>query len=150
MCRTIARAATILCASTSLLGAQQQQAAPRAAAEQVVYTSSARANYASVPDSRITQAPLFGDANADAPHGEFITFPPGFDAGGWHVHTNAVNLVVLRGAYIYRDENGEKRVGPGEFIRIPGGHRHWSGSDAREGAVFYMHQQARMDQKPVK
>jgi quercetin dioxygenase-like cupin family protein len=61
-----------------------------------------------------------------------------------------VNLVVLKGAFIYRDENGEKRVGPGEFIRIPGGHRHWSGSDAKEGAVFYMHQQERMDQKAVK
>ena len=99
--------------------------------------------------SPITLAQLFGDSNADAPHGEFITFPPNFDAGGWHVHTNTVNLVVLKGAYIYRDENGERRVGVGEFIRIPGGHRHWSGSDAKEGAVFYMHQEARMDQRPA-
>jgi mannose-6-phosphate isomerase-like protein (cupin superfamily) len=149
MSRTMACAATILCASASLLGAQQQQSGPKAATN-VVYMSSAKANYANAPDTRITLAPLFGDANADAPHGEFITFPPDFDAGGWHVHTNTVNLVVLKGAYIYRDENGETRVGPGEFIRIPGGHRHWSGSDAKEGAVFYMHQQARMDQKPVK
>jgi mannose-6-phosphate isomerase-like protein (cupin superfamily) len=150
MSRTMACAATILCASASLLGAQEQQSGAKAAAAKVVYMSSANAKYANVPDVPITQAPLFGDANADAPHGEFITFPPNLDAGGWHVHTNTVNLVVLKGAYIYRDENGEKRVGPGEFIRIPGGHRHWSGSDAKEGAVFYMHQQARMDQKPVK
>jgi quercetin dioxygenase-like cupin family protein len=150
MSRTMACAAAILCASASLLGAQRQQSGPKASAAKVVYMSSAKATYANVPDTPITEAQLFGDANADAPHGEFITFPPNLDTGGWHVHTNTVNLVVLKGAYIYRDESGEKRVGPGEFIRIPGGHRHWSGSDAKEGAVFYMHQQARMDQKPVK
>ena len=149
MSRTMA-AAAIFCASASLLGAQQQQSAPKASAAKVVYASSAKASYAKVPDSRITEAQLFGDANADAPHGEFITFPPNWEAGGWHVHTNTVNLIVLKGAYIYRDENGEKRVGPGEFIRIPAGHRHQSRSDAKEGAVFYMHQQARMDQKAVK
>jgi quercetin dioxygenase-like cupin family protein len=149
MSRTMTCVAMLICASASLVGAQQQQARPNTAAAKVVYMSSARANAAPVPDT-ITQAQLFGDSNADAPHGEFITFPPNTDTGGWHVHTNAVNLVVLKGAFIYRDENGEKRVGPGEFIRIPGGHRHWSGTDAKEGAVFYMHQQARMDQKPVK
>ena len=149
MSRILASAATILCASASLLGAQQQSG-PKASAPTVVYVSSATAKYSIVPDTRITNVPLFGDANTDAPHGEFITFPPNFDAGGWHVHANTVNLVVLKGAYIYRDENGEKRVGPGEFISIPGGHRHWSGSDAQEGAVFYAHMQAKMDQTPVK
>lgn len=148
MSRIMACAAA-LCASASLLGAQQQSG-PKAPAEMVVYASSARADYANAPESAITLAQLFGDASADAPHGEFVTFPPGFDADGWHVHTNTVNIVVLKGAYIYRDENGEKRVGPGEFIRIPGGHRHRSGGDAGEGAVFYMHQEARMDQHPAK
>ena len=149
MCRTMACAAAMLCASASPLGAQQQPA-PTPPAATVVYASSARASYANVPDSPVALAQLFGDANADAPHGEFITFPPNFEAGGWHVHTNTVHLVVLKGAYLYRDETGERRVGPGEFIRIPGGLRHRSGSDATEGAVFYMHQDGRMDQLPVK
>lgn len=147
MSRIMTSAAAILVVSASL-GAQQQQAASPASAT-VVYMSSAKAPYAKVPESPISAAQLFGDSNADAPHGEFITFPPNLDAGGWHVHTNTVNLVVLKGAYIYRDAKGEKRVGPGEFISIPGGHRHWSGSDAKDGAVFYMHQQAKMDQKPA-
>ena len=125
------------------------QAGAPAAERAVVYASAATAKYEPVPQTTITLARLFGDANADAPHGEFITFPPNFDAGGWHVHANDVNLVVLKGAYLYRDDTGEKRVGVGEFIRIPGGHRHWSGSEAREGAVFYMHQVARMDQTPA-
>ena len=87
-----------------------------------------------------------GASVLDAPT---VTFPPRFDADGWHVHTSTVNIVVLQGAYVYQDEYGERRVGPGEFIRIPGGHRHRSGGDASEGAVFYMHQDARMDQRPA-
>ena len=148
MFRSMTCVAATLCVA-SALGAQQQQAASKSPAPTVVYVSSAKAPYAKVPDTQITVAQLFGDANVDSPHGEFITFPPNFDAGGWHVHTNTVNVVVLKGAYVYRDENGEKRVGAGDFIRIPGGHRHWSGSDAKEGAVFYMHQQGLMDQKPA-
>ena len=150
MSRTMLCVAMTICASASLLGAQQRQAGPNARTAQVVYMSSAKARYVKVPDTPISTAQLFGDADADAPHGEFTTFPPNFDAGGWHVHTNTVNLVVLKGAYIYRDANGEKRVGPGEFLRIPGGHRHWSGGDAKEGVVMYTHQQARMDQKAAK
>lgn len=118
------------------------------ATRDVVYASAATARYAPVPGTPISAAPLFGDENADAPHGEFIAFPPNVDAGGWHTHTHTVNLVVLKGAYLYRDANGEKRVGAGEFMRIPGGHRHWSGSDAKDGAVFYMHQLRKMDQTP--
>jgi len=141
--------AALVCASASMLGAQQQQSAPKTSADKVVYASFATAAFAKVPETQITSAPLFGDAGVDAPHGAFIKFPPNVDAGGWHVHTNTANIIVLKGAYLYRDANGEKRVGPGEFIRIPGGHRHWSGSDAKEGAVFYMHLLAKMDQKPA-
>jgi hypothetical protein len=38
-----------------------------------------------------------------------------------------------KGANLYKDEAGEKRVGPGDFIRVPGGHKHWSGRDKKEG-----------------
>lgn len=118
--------------------------------DEVRYASSATARYDLAPGTPIGMAQVFGDANADAPHGELITFPPNFEAGGWHVHSNTLTLVVIKGAYLYRDENGEKRVGPGEVLHIPGGHRHWSGSDATDGAVFYMHQLAKMDQKEAK
>lgn len=116
----------------------------------VVYRSAESAAYSAQPGTPIKLSRLFGDGDVDAPHGEFVVFPPGFDAGGVHVHTNTVNLVVLKGAYIYRDENGEKRVGAGEFIRIPGGHKHWSGGDEKEGAVFYSHLEKKMDQMPAK
>ena len=61
---------------------------------------------------------------------------PGCDAG-MHTHTNDVWIVVIKGAYLYKDDAGEKRVGPGDFLRVPGGHKHWSGGDKTEGALFY-------------
>jgi hypothetical protein len=45
------------------------------------------------------------------------------------------------GAYLYRDEAGERRVRPEDFLRVPGGHKHWSGGDKTEGALFYRKRQ---------
>src|SRR5207302_10733352 len=83
----------------------------------------------------VSMAVVWGDPDKGA-HGMFTKFAPGYDAHT-HTHTNDVWLLVLKGAYLYRDEGGDKRVGPGEFIRIPGGHKHWSGGDQTEGALFY-------------
>jgi hypothetical protein len=91
---------------------------------------------------------IWGDT-LSGPFGGFTKFTPGFDAG-LHTHTNDVLLVVLRGAYLYRDEAGAKRVGPGDFIRIPGGHKHWSGGDAKEGALFYQETFGKFDLIPAK
>jgi hypothetical protein len=55
----------------------------------------------------------------------------------------------LKGAYLYRDDSGEKRVEPGEFFRIPGGYKHWSGGDAKEGALFYQEGAGKFDLVPV-
>lgn len=93
-------------------------------------------------------AAVWGDPDKGAWSG-FTKFVPGYDAG-MHTHTNDVSLVVLRGAYLYRDDAGEKRVGPGEFIRIPGGHKHWSGGDPKEGALFYDHSTGKFDLVPAK
>jgi hypothetical protein len=45
--------------------------------------------------------------------------------------------VPIKGAYLYKDEASEKRVGPGDFLLVPGGHKHWSGGDRTEGALSY-------------
>ena len=34
----------------------------------------------------------------------------------WHTHTADVWIVGIKGAYLYKDEAGEKRVGPGDFF----------------------------------
>jgi quercetin dioxygenase-like cupin family protein len=67
-----------------------------------------------------------------------------------HTHTNDVWIVGVKGAYLYKDEAGEKRIGPGDFLRVPGGHQHWSGGDKKEGAVFYEESSGKFDLIPAK
>ena len=49
----------------------------------------------------------------------------------------------------YKDAAGEKRVGPGCFLRVPGGMKHWSGGDPKEGALFYEESSGKFDSIPV-
>jgi mannose-6-phosphate isomerase-like protein (cupin superfamily) len=93
-------------------------------------------------------AAIWGDVDQGA-HGTYTKFAPGYDAG-MHTHTNDVWIVVIKGAYLYKDAAGDKRVGPGSFIRVPGGWKHWSGGDAKEGALFYEESSGKFDMIPVK
>ncbi len=96
----------------------------------------------------VSSSVVWGDT-LTGPFGGFTKFRPGFDAG-LHTHTADVLLVVLRGAYLYRDDAGAKRVGPGDFMRIPGGHKHWSGGDPKEGALFYQETFGKFDLIPAR
>ena len=116
-------------------------------AEKVILVSADQANYVAMGNG-VSMAALWGDANAGT-HATFTKFTPGFDAG-MHTHTNDVWIVVMKGAYLYKDDAGEKRVGPGNFLRVPGGHKHWSGGDAKEGALFYEEASGKFDSIPVK
>jgi quercetin dioxygenase-like cupin family protein len=113
----------------------------------LIYASPDKENYQERMPG-VMMAVVWGDPDKGA-HGTFTKFRPGYDAGT-HTHTNDVWLLVIKGAYLYRDEAGEKRVGPGEFIRIPGGHKHWSGGDPTEGALFYQEGSAKFDLIPAK
>ena len=124
-----------------------QGKAETAKSKEVNYVSSETATYTEVRPG-VTMAALWGDREKGR-HGTFTKFVPGYDAGT-HTHTNDVWLVVLKGAYLYKDDAGEKRVGPGEFIRIPGGHKHWSGGDKTEGALFYQEGSGKFDLVPAK
>src|SRR5438309_11866533 len=106
----------------------------QAQARKVVFASPDQAKFTEVGNGS-SLAPIWDDANMEA-HATFTKFEPGFDAG-MHSHTDDVWLVAIKGAYLYKDDAGEKRVGPGDFIRVPGGHKHWSGGDKKEGALFY-------------
>src|SRR5258707_13770447 len=77
----------------------------------VVYASADRANFVAMPGgSGVSMAAIWGDAS-QGPHGTFTKFAPGHDAG-MHTHTNDVWIVGVKGAYLYKDDAGEKRVGP--------------------------------------
>lgn len=96
----------------------------------------------------VSKASLWGDATKGA-YGSFTKFKPGYDAG-MHTHTNDIWITVHKGAYIYKDDAGEKRVGPGGFIFVPGGWKHWSGGDAKDGALFYEESSGKFDIVPAK
>lgn len=118
--------------------------------DKAVYVSSSNTKYGEMPGSRtgVSTAPIWGDQNASA-HGTFTKFAAGYDSG-WHTHTNDVWIVGVKGAYLYKDEAGEKRVGPGDFLRVPGGHKHWSGGDKKAGALFYEESSGKFDFIPAK
>ena len=114
----------------------------------VIYVAAEQATFKQLPMGGVSMAVLWGDPDK-GPHGTFTKFEPGYDAG-MHTHTSDVWLVVIKGAYLYKDDEGEKRVGPGDFIRIPGGHKHWSGGDKTEGALFYEEGSGKFDLIPAK
>lgn len=108
----------------------------------VLYVSAAKANFKST-NPGVSMAAIWGDAATGA-HGTWTKFDPGYDAG-MHTHTNDVWIAVVKGAYLYKDEAGEKRVAACDFIRVPGGHKHWSGGDKKEGALFYEESSGKFD-----
>jgi quercetin dioxygenase-like cupin family protein len=136
-------AALILSCATACGESQQGQPNKNTA----TFAGAERVTYKEVV-SGASSGPVWGDPDKGA-HSTFTKFAPGFDAG-MHSHTNDLSIVGLKGAYLYRDEAGEKRVGSGEFLRIPGGHKHWSGGDAKEGALFYQHSTGKFDLVPAK
>jgi len=138
----VAAALAVTCA-IGLTQGQQRQPKKKA----LTFVPADKATFKEVVPG-VSKAVLWGDHDK-GPYGAFTKFVPGFDAG-MHTHTNDVWIVVLKGAYLYKDEAGEKRVGPGDFIRIPGRHKHWSGGDAREGALFYEESSGKFDLVPTK
>jgi quercetin dioxygenase-like cupin family protein len=135
--------AAALIAAWSIGRLQGQQASK----EEVAFVSADEAKF-NATNSDVSMANIWGDPNTGA-HGTFTKFVPGYDAG-MHTHSNDVWIVVVKGAYLYRDDAGEKRVASGCFLRVPGGHKHWSGGDKNEGALFYEESSGKFDFNPVK
>jgi quercetin dioxygenase-like cupin family protein len=130
------------------LGVAQAQKESSKNKKDVIYVAAEQATFKQSPMAGVSMAVLWGDPDK-GPHGTFTKFEPGYDAG-MHTHTSDVWLVVIKGAYLYKDDEGEKRVGPGDFIRIPGGHKHWSGGDKTEGTLFYQEGSGKFDLIPAK
>ena len=114
--------------------------------KELVFVSADRAEFKEVVPG-VSMAVLWGN-DETGPYGAITRFISGFDAG-MHTHTNDVRIIVIKGAYLYRDTAGEKRVGPGDFLFIPGGMKHWSGGDKNEGALFYNEMDGKFDLVPV-
>jgi quercetin dioxygenase-like cupin family protein len=128
------------------IGAAQSQE-KQAKGKPVIFATADDAKYNEVVPG-VSRATLWGNPDK-GPYGAFTKFRPGWDAG-MHTHTNDIWLVVIKGAYLYKDGAGEKRVGPGSFIRIPGKTKHWSGGDKKDGALFYEESSGKFDLIPAK
>ncbi|MEQ1472886.1 MAG: cupin domain-containing protein [Candidatus Acidiferrum sp.] len=122
----------------------------KASSKKVIYVSADKLEFKAMPrgDGKVSTAAIWGDQDKGA-YAVFSKFAPGYDAG-MHTHTNDTTIVVIKGAYLYKDDDGEKRVGPGDFLKVPGGHKHWSGGDKTEGALFYTAGTAKFDLIPAK
>ncbi len=123
---------------------QSQKKQPKK--KEITFISADRLKFKDVAEGA-SMATLWGN-NETGPYGGLTKFVPGFDAG-MHTHTNDVRIVVIKGAYLYKDAAGEKRVGAGDFLFIPGGTKHWSGGDAKEGALFFNEMDGKFDLIPV-
>jgi len=119
----------------------------QAGGKKVIFVSAEQANFKEAGPGA-SMAALWGDSTKGA-HATFTKFVPGYDAP-MHTHTNDVWIAVVKGAYLYKDDAGEKRVGPGSFLRVPGGHKHWSGGDTKDGALFYEESNGKFDSIPAK
>jgi quercetin dioxygenase-like cupin family protein len=139
-------AGAVMLAVTCAMGSAQAQQKPPAK-KALIYVPADKATYKQVAPG-ISKAVLWGDHDKSA-YGAYTKFAPGTDAG-MHTHSNDVWIVVLKGAYVYKDGAGEKRVGPGDFIRIPAKHKHSSGGDKKEGALFYEESSGKFDLVPAK
>jgi quercetin dioxygenase-like cupin family protein len=128
---------------------QAQKTATATKAKKVTYATTSDATFKPSPRGEgVSMAVLWGDPDKGS-HATYTKFAPGYDAG-MHTHTNDVWIVGIKGAYLYKDDSGEKRVGPGDFLRVPGGHKHWSGGDKTEGALFYEEGSGKFDLVPAK
>jgi len=127
------------------IGSLKRSQEKRPKKKELVFASLDRADFKEMMPG-VSRAVLWGNSDI-GPYGAFTKMVPGFDAGT-HTHTNDVWLVVLQGAYLYKDAAGEKRIGAGDFLRIPGRMKHWSGGDSKEGALFYEESSGKFDLVP--
>lgn len=112
------------------------------------HVDSARASYKELVPG-VSAAVVWGDMEKGA-YGAFVKFAPGH-RDALHTHTNTSRIVVLKGAYVHKPEKGgEIRVGAGQYLLVPGGDRHVTESDAREGALLYLESDGAFDLNPVK
>ena len=109
----------------------------QAQGDKVTFADPNHASFTELPNAGragVSSATLWGDPNSGAA-GTYTKFVPGWDAG-WHTHTADVWIVGIKGAYLYKDEAGEKRVGPGDFLRVPAGINTGAAATRRKAPCF--------------
>lgn len=94
----------------------------------------------------VSRAVLWGDPER-GPHGALTKFDGGTMQGP-HLHSATIRIVVVSGTFVYKTEDGERRLGPGSYLLIPGGRTHDSGAGA-EGVTFFQEATGKFDLRPA-
>lgn len=150
--RTAAMSFAVVAATSILWAATAQDKKPEPTktekpVKQEMFVSADQAKFKEVAPGA-SMAVISGDPEKGA-HRAFTKFTPGASFP-LHTHTSEMHIVVIKGAYLYKPEKGEeKRVGPGCYLDVPGGDRHASGGDAKEGALFYEESNGKFDLIPA-
>jgi quercetin dioxygenase-like cupin family protein len=95
-----------------------------------------------------TRAVLWGDPDKGA-HAAVTRFTKGLKVA-LHTHTHDFRIVVISGTFVYDSGSGEKRLGPGSYLRQPGGVPHVSGAGNNAECVFFLESDGAFDLNMVK
>jgi len=145
--RTLVVAGAVIASCATPSHAAGKKGSAGKPAKEAVVISADSATFMEVAPG-VSKSLLWGSADKGA-YGAFTRFAPGVK-NPLHTHTLDAKIVVLKGAYVYKTDAGEKRVGPGGYIFIPGGMKHESWADEKEGALFYEELPGKFDMVFVK
>ncbi len=116
--------------------------------KEAVYVDPTKSTYKELAPGA-SAAVLWGDLDK-GPYAAYTKFTPGAVVA-LHTHTSDIRLVVLKGTYVYKPENGKEQVvAAGQYLFIPSGVRHASGCDAKEGVLFYQEADGKFDVNFIK
>ena len=91
---------------------------------------------------------LWGDHTKGA-FGGLTKFPAGFSAP-LHSHTAELKIVMISGTLIHGPEGKpEVRLGPGSYLKEPGGYKHTTACDKASECVFFLEGSGKFDLVPA-
>src|SRR5207248_10264269 len=100
---TLGMTAVVALVGSVVVAQSQEESAKK---DDLIFASAEKATFKEVSPG-VSKAAVWGDEEKGA-YGAFTKFKPGLD-NGMHTHTNDIWVVGIKGAYLYRDEAGEKR-----------------------------------------
>src|SRR5438552_5536329 len=98
---SVAVAVVIAGGGMGAAGGEKKSTEKSAQKKEVIYVSPEQATFKEMMPG-VSAAVLWGDPDKGA-HAMYTKFIPGYDAGT-HTHTNDLWLLVIKGAYLYKDD----------------------------------------------
>jgi len=113
--------------------------------KEVVWPAAEMKFNAAIPG--VEQAVLWGDPTKGA-YGAVTRFKAG-QKNPLHTHSHDIKMVVISGTFIHGTESGEKKLGPGSYLLVPGGMKHTSGANTDADCLFFEESPGKFDMQVV-